>query len=132
LLFFHEYDLEVVVKLRNLKVGPYHLSRILLGEYAENLDDNLSYAHLFAVKMVDDYFAYIAQFLSTEMALSYMTVVQKKQLVVKATYYQLIAVNVYKLGVDGLLRQCMLEHERPVILLESHEGIAGGHYASKR
>jgi hypothetical protein len=43
----------------------------------------------------------------------------------------LIAWNLYKLGEDGILRQCVLKHERPVILVEAHEGIAGGHYARK-
>jgi hypothetical protein len=51
--------------------------------------------------------------------------------VVKATDYQLIAGNLYKLGADGILRRCVLEHERPMILSEVHEGIAGGHYAGK-
>jgi hypothetical protein len=51
--------------------------------------------------------------------------------VVKAVDYQLIAGNLYKLGVDGILRRCVLEHERPMILSEAHEGIAGGHYVGK-
>jgi hypothetical protein len=41
--------------------------------------------------MVDDYFKDIVQFLSTEMALSDLAVTQKKQLVVKAIDYQLLA-----------------------------------------
>ena len=44
--------------------GPDHLSRILLREDARNLDDSLLDTHLFAVKMVDDYFIDIVQFLS--------------------------------------------------------------------
>jgi hypothetical protein len=60
-------------------------------------------AHLFAVQMVDDYFADIVQFLSTRVAPPEFTVAQKKQLVVKATNYQLIAGNLYKLGTDGIL-----------------------------
>jgi hypothetical protein len=68
-----------------LNAGPDHLSCILSGEDAGNLDDNLPDAQLFAVKMVDDYFSDIVQFLSTGMAPSEMTVVQKKQLVVKAS-----------------------------------------------
>jgi hypothetical protein len=34
-----------------------HLSCILSGEDAGNLDDNLPDVHLFLVQMVDDYFA---------------------------------------------------------------------------
>jgi hypothetical protein len=56
-----------------------------------------------------------------------MTVEQKKQLVVKEENYHLIVGNLYKLGVDGILRRCVLEHERPMILTKVHEGIVGGH-----
>jgi hypothetical protein len=52
-------------------------------------------------------------------------------LVVKETDYQLIAGNLYKLGADGILRRCILEHERTTILEEAHNGIVGGHYAGK-
>jgi transposase InsO family protein len=35
------------------------------------------------------------------------------------------------MGADSILRRYVLEHERPRVLAESHEGIAGGHYAGK-
>jgi hypothetical protein len=38
---------------------------------------------------------------------------------------------VYKLGEDGILRCCVLEHERLMILEEPHDGIAGGNYAMR-
>jgi hypothetical protein len=68
--------------------------------------------------MVDDYLSDIVQFLSVGMAPSDMTVAQKKQLVVKATNYQFNARNLYKLGADITLRQCVLEHERPMIMIQ--------------
>ena len=37
----------------------------------------------------------------------------------------------YKLGPDEILRRCVLEHERPMILSKAHDGVAGGHYAGK-
>jgi hypothetical protein len=91
-----------------MNVGPNRISHILSIEYALNLDDSLSNAHLFLVQMVDDYFIDIVQFFSTIMAPSNMKVAQKKQLVVKKTDYQLIPCNIYKLGVDGILRRCVL------------------------
>jgi hypothetical protein len=131
LLLFQEYDFEVIVKPGKLNAGPDHLSCILSGEDAGNLDDNFPDVQLFAVRMVDDYFLDIIQFLNTGMAPSEMIVAQKKQLVVKETDYQLIAGNLYKMGADGILRRCVLEHERPVILEEVHDGIVGGHYAGR-
>jgi hypothetical protein len=98
LLLFQEYDFEVIMKPRKLNAGPDHLSLILTGEYVGNLDDILPDAHLFSVHMVDNHFAEIVQYLSTGVAPSDMTIAQKKQLVVKATYYKLIKGNLYKLG----------------------------------
>jgi hypothetical protein len=51
--------------------------------------------------------------------------------VVKAAYYQLIAGHLYKLGAENMLRRCVMEHERPLILAKAHEGIVGGHYTRK-
>jgi hypothetical protein len=35
------------------------------------------------------------------------------------------------MGPDEILRRCVMEVERPLILAKSHEGTAGGHYAGK-
>jgi hypothetical protein len=75
------------VKLENMNAGPNHLSHIFSGEYAGNLDDIFPYAQLFAVKMVDDYFLDIMQFLSIGMTPLDMTVAKKKKLVVKEANY---------------------------------------------
>jgi hypothetical protein len=60
--------------------------------------------------MVYDYFSYIVEFLSIGMAHPEMTVAQKNQFVVKEVDYQLIEGNLYKLGANGILRHCILEH----------------------
>jgi len=65
LLFFQEYDFEVIVKSGKLNSELDHLSCILIGEDAGSLDEIIPYAHLFLVHMVDSYFSYIFHFLST-------------------------------------------------------------------
>jgi hypothetical protein len=62
---------------------------------------------------------------------SNMTVSQKKKLVVSSTNYHLIEINLYKLGINGILQRCVVEHEIPMILVEAHEVIVGGHYEGK-
>jgi hypothetical protein len=52
---------------------------------------------------------------------------QKRHLVVCASNYQLIAGQLYKLGLDGILRRCVLDHERPTILWECHCRVSGEH-----
>jgi hypothetical protein len=111
--------------------GPNHLSRLEHGEEPTSLEDTLPDAQLLAIKKVDDHFAKIVQFLSIGMAPSKYTIIQKKQLVVHVADFSLIAGQLYKMGLDEILRRCVMEAERPLILVEAHEGIAGGHYARK-
>ena len=45
--------------------------------------------------------------------------------------YQLIVGQLYKLGIDEVLRTCILKHEREDILRDAHEGTVGGNYVGK-
>ena len=49
----------------------------------------------------------------------------------RATQFQLIAGQLYKMGSDEILHHYILEHERLMILIEMHVGVAEGHYAGK-
>jgi hypothetical protein len=131
LLLFQEYDFEIIVKPGRMNKVLDHLSRLEHGEEPTSLEDTLPYAQLLAIRNIDDHFADIVQFLSTGMALAEYRIPQKKQLVVHAVDFSLIVGQLYKMGPDEILRICVMEAERPVILEEAHEGIAGGHYAGK-
>jgi hypothetical protein len=48
-----------------------------------------------------------------------------------AADFSLIVGHLYKMGPDDILRRCVMEAERPLILTEAHEGITGGHSAGK-
>jgi hypothetical protein len=111
--------------------GPDHLSRLEHGEEPTSLEDTLPDAQLLAIRNIDDHFTEIFHFLSTGMAPHEYTVIQKKQLVVHGTDFSLIDGQLYKMGLDEILRICIMETERPLILEESHEGILGGHYVGK-
>ena len=73
----------------------------------------------------------IIEYLSTGVAPQDFSNAQKKNLVVTATDYQLIVGHLYNIHTNNILRRCVLEHERPRILAEANEGIAGGHYEGK-
>ena len=55
LLFFHEYDFEIIVKLGRLNVGSDHLSRLEFGEEPVSLEDCLPDAQLFSIHIIDDH-----------------------------------------------------------------------------
>jgi hypothetical protein len=131
LLLFQEYDFEIVVKPGRMNKGPNHLSRLEHGEETTSLDDTLPDAQFLSIRKFNDHFAEIVQFLSTGMTPREYTVIQKKQLVVCARYFQLIVGQLYKMGPDEILRRCVMDSERPFIIADAHEGIAGGHYVGK-
>jgi hypothetical protein len=91
LLLFQEFDFEVIVKPGKLNVGPDHLSRVTNGEEPTNMEDNFPGAQLFSVQVVDEYFIDIIEYLSTGIAPQDFSTAQKKNLVVRVAYYQLIA-----------------------------------------
>jgi len=103
LLLFQEFDFEVIVKLGKLNAGPDHLSRFTNGEEPTNLEENFLDAQLFSIQIVDEYFTDIIQYLIRGTALQEYSTVQKKNLVVHATDYQLIARHLYKMATDSIL-----------------------------
>ena len=50
---------------------------------------------------------------------------------VRVADFTLIVGQLYKMGPDEILRRCVLDHEKPLILAEAHSGATGGHYAGK-
>jgi hypothetical protein len=131
LLLFQEFDFKLIFKPGKLNAGLDHLSRVTNGEEPTNLEDNFLDAQLFSVHVADEYFVDIIEYLSIGIAPQEFSTVQKKNLVVRAADYQLIVGHLYNMDVDNILRRCVLEHERPKILAEAHEGIARKHYAGK-
>jgi hypothetical protein len=68
-----------------------------------NLEEKFTYAQLFSVHIVDDYFVDIIQYLSTGTAPQEYTAMQKKKLAVDTTDYQLISRHLYKMGTYSIL-----------------------------
>jgi hypothetical protein len=83
------------------------------------------------MQVVVEYFVDIIEYLSTGVAPWDFSIVQKKNLVVRVVDYQLIVGHLYNMGEDRILRRYVLEHERPNILVESHEGIDEENYVGK-
>jgi hypothetical protein len=121
----------VIIKLGKLNIGPDHMSRVTNGEETTNLEDNFPNAQLFSVQVADEYFADIIEYLSTGTAPLEFITMQRKNMVVRVSYYQLIVGHLYNMGSYVILRRCVLEHERPINLEEAREGIARGNYARK-
>ena len=91
------------MKLGRLNASLDHLSHVENGEELANIDDGLPDVQLFRVDLIDDHYAPIIYFLATGVDLEDMSTGQKKQLVIKASDFQLIAGQLYNLGLDKIL-----------------------------
>ena len=86
---------------------------------------------LFSIQIADEYYGDIIHFLTTGWSPVEFTKQQKKQLVVKAADFTLIAGHLYKLGPDEVLCRCIMPHKKEAIIRKSHSGTVGGHFAGK-
>ena len=92
------------------------------------VNDDLPDAHLFRVEAVTIELDEIAQFIEDGHAPEGMSTKKKRILAMKAAPYSIINVFLYKMGLDDILRICVLEHERDHIMHEAHYGPVGGHF----
>ena len=79
---------------------------------------------MFRIEAIPGYLADIALFLSTDTFPEYYSATQKRHMVVRVAYYQLIAGQLHKLRLDSLLRRCVMDHVRLDVLWECHSGVA--------
>lgn len=56
-----------------------------------------------------------------------MPVTVRRKIALKSKTFQLINGLLHKMGLDEVLRRCVMEEETPGVLGESHEGLVGGH-----
>ena len=77
---------------------------------------------MFIIEIVPTELEDISQFLENGLAQEGMSAKNKKILAMKVAPYSLINGFLYKLGLDEVLRRCILEHERENIMHESHYG----------
>jgi len=86
-----------------MNVGLDHLSQLELGESGGSRDNQLPNTDMFRIKGVPDYLENIATFLATGNCLEEYTTTKRGHMVVRATDYQLIAGQLYKLGLEYVL-----------------------------
>ena len=103
------------------------MSRINTGEDPTRVKDNLPDAHLFRIESFSIELEDIAQFLENFQAPEGMSTKKKQILAMKVAPTSIINRFLYKMGLDDILRSCVLEHKREDIMHEAHYGPAGGH-----
>ena len=94
-----------------MNVKPNQFSIIDIREEPTGVEDDLSDAHLFRIKVVPVELEKMAQFLENGQAPDGMSMKRKQIVAMKVAPYSLINGFLYKMGLDEVLRRCVLEHE---------------------
>ncbi|MCO5586510.1 hypothetical protein L7F22_040450 [Adiantum nelumboides] len=104
-----------------------HMSRVESGKPATGVDDDLPDNTLFKVDVASSWYHDILILLSTVNFPIDLTPLEKRRLLLKSKPFTLIGGQLYKAGLDGILRRCLAPHEVQDILADAHEGHIGGH-----
>jgi len=108
-----------------------HLSRIKIGEPPDRANDELSDATLFKVDYVHEWYLRLVEYLMSGRPLEDISTTWARKLIRLARPYQLITRQLYIWGKDDVIRRCVLLHEVGDLLIQAHDGITGGHFASE-
>jgi len=87
--------------------------------------------HLFAILVLSPWFDDIANYLVPTQFPPNLPSKEKSIIIKKGTPFTRIGGNLFKLGLDQILRRCVREEEVFDILLTCHDGPYGGHFAAK-
>ena len=131
ILLLEEFDYKVVYKPGRLNVQANLLSRLYDTLDTMHVDDDLPDAMLFAICVVPTWYEHMAELLGTLVMPEGLDKQQRRKVRANCHYYALVGGTLYRRGVDGMLRRCvMLDEVRP-ILIASHDSLCGGHFAGR-
>ncbi|KAL3694202.1 hypothetical protein R1sor_007853 [Riccia sorocarpa] len=157
LLLLQEFDFTVVYKPGKINILADQLSRIEMGREIEHEDDSFPDEYLLNINLErpDDHISSRDETDDTERGETYEELLKrgwqtpmrylltrgslpkdtpyhiKRKLVQKSSQYTLIEGELYKKGIDQVLRRCVNDEDVPRILEEAHEGPSGGHGAGE-
>ncbi|KAL3701750.1 hypothetical protein R1sor_019772 [Riccia sorocarpa] len=155
LLLLQEFDFTVVYKPGKINILADQLSRIEMGREIEHEDDSFPDEYLLNINLEkpDDHISSGDETDDTKRGETYEGLLKggwqtpmrylltrrslpkdtpyhiKRKLAQKSSQYTFIEGELYKKGIDQVLRRCVNEEDVPKILEEAHEGPSGGHGA---
>eukprot|EP00253_Pinus_taeda_P013949 PITA_13949 len=129
----NQFELTIVDKLGKENVVADFLSRIDLPAGEEGMvDDQMPDEHLFSISVLSPWFVDIANYLVSTQFPLHLSSKEKSKIMRKSAPFNWIWGNLFKLGLDQVLRRRVREEEVFDILLTCHDGPCGGHFAAKR
>ena len=108
------------------------MSRIQNKNTDTLVEDNFPDEYIFAISTKSPWFLDIVNYLATGKLPSYLFPREKRKIIQMRASYSWVNEELYKTGLDLIIRRCVREDEIPEILKACHNEPCGGHFADER
>ena len=132
ILLLQEFNITVLDRPGKQNTVADFLSRIQNTNEDSPVEDKFPDEYLFAVTTKTPWYADIANYLVTGKLPPHLFPNEKRKIIQESSKYSWISNELFKTGLDCVIRRCVREHEMPDILKACHDEPCGGHFADKR
>ena len=132
LLLLQEFNITILDQPRKQNTVADLLSRIQNDNNDVLVEDNFHDEYISAVSIETPWFADISNYLATRKLPLYFSPRDKRKVIKISVSYSWINGELYKIGLDLVIRRCVREDEIPEILKSCHDEPYGGHFIDKR
>eukprot|EP00253_Pinus_taeda_P012294 PITA_12294 len=132
LLLLQEFNVTVLDRPRKQNTVADFLSRIQNTNEDSPIEDKFPDEYLFAVTTKTPWYADIANYLVTGKLPPHLFPNEKRKIIEESSNYSWISNELFKTGLDCVIRRCVRKDEIPDILKACHDEPCGGHFADKR
>jgi len=132
LLLLQEFNITVLDRPGKENQVADFLSRLQNRGEVVPVEDSFPDENLFAISIVNPWYADLANYLSIGRTPPYFTPKEKKRLVKQSARYSWVNGDLFYTGYDMIIRQCVRNDEIIDILKSCHDESCGGNFAAKR
>lgn len=130
-LLLQEFDYTVEYKPGSVHKQADHMSRLPGEVETHPIDDSLIDENLFLITARPTWYAGIIEFLTTQQLSPEMPKEERRKIRVNSRHFVVLGNRLYRKGLDGVLRRCVMEEEVPSILSACHDSACGGHFSGQ-
>ena len=132
LLLLQEFNITILDRPGKQNTIADFLSRIQNENNDQPVEDKFPDEYLFAVSIKSPWYVDIANYLAIGKMPFHLTPREKRRIVHNSTSYSWINEELYKTGLDLIIRRWVREDEILEILKACHDEPCGGHFSNKR
>eukprot|EP00253_Pinus_taeda_P025003 PITA_25003 len=132
LLLLQEFNITVLDRPGKQNTVADLLSRIQNTNEDSPVEDKFPDEYLFVVTTKTPWYADIANYLVTGKLPSHLFPNEKRKIIQESSKYSWISNELFKTGLDCVIKRCVREDEMPDILKACHDEPCGGHFVDKR